>query len=130
MDRVPTAKRSTQPSSTSSTAKVTITDVGITRNFHSCPKASGIYFMYCRGRETTLSLISWCFQGLGTLFVCDLILHCTSISDKVILFLSDGRPTDNEVEILDTISEQNARIWNQVIIKTFGVGLTDGKNKN
>ena len=42
--------------------------------------------------------------------------------DKVILFLSDGRPTDVEAEILQTISEQNAKLGNQVVINTFGIG--------
>ena len=55
------------------------------------------------------------------------IMYCSYISDKLILFLSDGRPTDDEAEILNTISTENAKLGNQVVIHTFGVGLTDGK---
>ena len=44
------------------------------------------------------------------------------VADKVILFLSDGRPTDNEAEILNTISTKNAKLGNQVVIQTFGIG--------
>ena len=40
----------------------------------------------------------------------------------MILFLSDGRPTDNEAEILNTISAENAKLGNQVVIQTFGIG--------
>ena len=44
------------------------------------------------------------------------------VADKVILFLSDGRPTDNGAEILNTISTENAKLGNQVVIQTFGIG--------
>ena len=44
------------------------------------------------------------------------------ISDKVILFMSDGKPTDTEDEILNKISEQNAKLNNEVKIQTFGIG--------
>ena len=47
------------------------------------------------------------------------------MTDKVILFMSDGKPTDAEDEILNEISEQNAKLNNEVIIHTFGIGLTD-----
>ena len=53
------------------------------------------------------------------------------ISEKVILFVSDGRPTDRNTtaeskeEILRIISQQNALLRNEVIIQTFGIG--DGK---
>ena len=56
------------------------------------------------------------------------------ISEKVILFVSDGRPTDrntaeeNKEEILRVISQQNALLRNEVIIQTFGIG--DGKIDN
>ena len=50
------------------------------------------------------------------------------ILEEVILFVSDGRPTDrNTAEeskeaILRIISEQNALLGNEVIIHTFGIG--------
>ena len=53
-------------------------------------------------------------------------------SDKVILFVSDGEPTDRSTmeeskeEILRVISEQNALLNNDVTIQTFGIGK--GKN--
>ena len=49
-------------------------------------------------------------------------------SDKVILFVSDGRPTDRSTmekskeEILRVISQQNALLNNDVTIQTFGIG--------
>ena len=49
-------------------------------------------------------------------------------SDKVILFVSDGEPTDRSTmeeskeEILRVISEQNALLNNDVTIQTFGIG--------
>ena len=48
--------------------------------------------------------------------------------EKVILFVSDGRPTDRDTAdaskdaILRVISEENARLNNAVIIQTFGIG--------
>ena len=51
------------------------------------------------------------------------------VSDKVILFVSDGNPTDRdtaeetkEEKILRVISDQNALLNNTVTIHTFGVG--------
>ena len=49
-------------------------------------------------------------------------------SDKVILFVSDGNPTDEKDEILRVISEQNARLGNTVHIQTFGVGKGKGSS--
>ena len=51
----------------------------------------------------------------------------------MILFLSDGKPTDNpdpaeaETEILDVIREQNAKLGNEVIIQTFGIDISESK---
>ena len=52
----------------------------------------------------------------------------------MILFLSDGKPTDNpqnpaaaEMEILDVIREQNAKLGNEVIIQTFGIDISESK---
>ena len=39
--------------------------------------------------------------------------------------MSDGKPTDSEDEILNMISQKNAKLKNEVIIHTFGIGLTD-----
>lgn len=40
----------------------------------------------------------------------------------MILFVSDGSPTDDKEVILRLISEQNARLRNTVHIQTFGIG--------
>ena len=40
--------------------------------------------------------------------------------------MSNGEPTDNEDDILNMISRQNAKLKNEVIIHTFGIGLTAG----
>ena len=50
----------------------------------------------------------------------------------MILFVSDGKPTDRDTaegsqeEILRVISEENAKLSNDVTIQTFGVG--EGKD--
>ena len=51
----------------------------------------------------------------------------------MILFLSDGKPTDREdrvdaqEEILRVISEENAKLNNSVIIQTYGKGQNEGR---
>ena len=63
-------------------------------------------------------------------------IHLSIISDKVILFVSDGKPTDRETaeestkEILRVISEQNALLNNSVTIQTFGVGKGEKVNSD
>ena len=53
--------------------------------------------------------------------------------DKVILFLSDGKPTDRgnlveaEEEIVRTIKGENAQLNNSVIIKMYGIGQNEGE---
>ena len=60
-------------------------------------------------------------------------MFISSNADKIILFLSDGRPTEKdeglgaEVEILRVISEENAKLNNSVIILTYGVGQNEGE---
>jgi hypothetical protein len=45
------------------------------------------------------------------------------ISDQVILFLTDGRPTDgSEQIIIDKIKEKNAEMGNRIVLLTFGLG--------
>ena len=43
---------------------------------------------------------------------------------SVILFISNGQPTieDYKDDFLDVISEENAKLNNQVVIHTFGIG--------
>ena len=60
-----------------------------------------------------------------------LTFFCTA---KVILFVSDGLPSDeipgvqrNE-EILRVISEENAKLNNLVIIHTYGIGHNGGEH--
>jgi uncharacterized protein YegL len=43
-------------------------------------------------------------------------------SDKVILFLTDGNPTDDQEEILLLIRRENAKYGNKVVIHTYGLG--------
>ena len=64
------------------------------------------------------------------------MLHSSVLSaDKVILFLSDGQPTDRgnlteaEEEILRVISEENVKLNNSVIIQTYGIGQNEGGYK-
>ena len=40
---------------------------------------------------------------------------------KVIIFLTDGRPNDNEKTILQTIKTKNAQLNNEVVIMTYGM---------
>ena len=40
---------------------------------------------------------------------------------KVIIFLTDGRPNDNEKTILQTIKTKNAELNNEVVIMTYGM---------
>ena len=47
-------------------------------------------------------------------------------ADKLILFVSDGRPTDSKDEILRVISNENAKLNNSVIIQTYGIGQNRG----
>ncbi|ELU16026.1 hypothetical protein CAPTEDRAFT_193019 [Capitella teleta] len=41
--------------------------------------------------------------------------------DKVILFLTDGLPTDGEENILNGIADRNAKLKNSVVILTYGL---------
>ena len=69
------------------------------------------------------------FSALNSLFDIANVTSCYTLyhlSDKVILFVSDGSPTDEKEEILRVISEQNARLGNYVHIQTFGIG--EGKD--
>ena len=50
---------------------------------------------------------------------------CYVTPDKVILFMSDGKPTDygdKGKEIISTIRERNADVNDTVIILTYGIG--------
>ena len=40
---------------------------------------------------------------------------------KVIIFLTDGRPNDNEKTILQTIKAKNEELNNEVVIMTYGM---------
>ena len=40
----------------------------------------------------------------------------------MILFVSDGDPSDSGDDILSVISEENFKLDNSVIIQTFGIG--------
>ena len=66
----------------------------------------------------------------------NIVFHVFVISsDKVILFLSDGQPTDRgalseaEEEILRVLSEENVKLNNSVIIQTYGIGRDKGEYK-
>ena len=40
---------------------------------------------------------------------------------KVIIFLTDGRPNDNEKTILQTTKTKNAGLYNELVIMTYGM---------
>ena len=40
---------------------------------------------------------------------------------KVIIFLTDGKPTDEPTEIMQTIQTENAELNNKVVIMTYGM---------
>ena len=40
---------------------------------------------------------------------------------KVIIFLTDGKPTDEPTEIMQTIQTENAELDNKVVIMTYGM---------
>jgi len=42
--------------------------------------------------------------------------------EKLILFLTDGAPTDPKATIMQTLREENAKLRNKVTIFTFGFG--------
>ena len=65
--------------------------------------------------------------SLSIIFALMYDLKINFFLDKVILFVSDGRPTDSEDDIHRVISQQNAKLKNEVIIQTFGVGVPEGK---
>ncbi len=48
------------------------------------------------------------------------IIHL--FSEKVILFLTDGQPTDSEDTIAAALRKGNEALNNQVILLTFGLG--------
>ena len=56
----------------------------------------------------------------------------TLFADKLILFMSDGKPTDGanrmeaQDEILRVIREENAKLNNSVVIQTYGIGQNEG----
>ena len=44
------------------------------------------------------------------------------ITEKVILFLTDGKPTDTEAQIMSSLYTNNAKLNNEVVLLTFGLG--------
>ena len=46
------------------------------------------------------------------------------VAEKVVLFLTDGRPNDARDSILQTLREENKKLNNQVIIFTFALGTS------
>ncbi|XP_078487608.1 VWFA and cache domain-containing protein 1-like [Ciona intestinalis] len=49
----------------------------------------------------------------------------STVSDRVILFMSDGVPTDEPTTILSTQIRENERLNNSVVILTYGLGSAD-----
>ena len=45
--------------------------------------------------------------------------------EQIILFVSDGDPSDNHTQILQTIVDENRKLSNKVVIHTFGFGITN-----
>lgn len=52
------------------------------------------------------------------------ILDCNfyAAKDRVLIFLSDGVPTDDESSILSILKERNAKLNHTVIVMTYGLG--------
>ncbi len=46
-------------------------------------------------------------------------------AEKVILFLTDGEPTDPEGTVMETLRQGNHQLDNQVILFTFGLGQSE-----
>jgi hypothetical protein len=82
-------------------------------DFFTDSNAAGGYL-----RASILNFLSLFF--ISTKFVFK--SHTGHISDKVILFLTDGKPSDRASDIHDTISLNNAKFRNKVVIMTFGLG--------
>ncbi len=47
------------------------------------------------------------------------------IAEKVILFLTDGVPSDSTTTIMNTLSIKNALMNNTVIMMTYGLGSSE-----
>ena len=45
-----------------------------------------------------------------------------TVTDKVILMVTDGPPVENATEIYSTIRTENAQLNNSVVIFTYGIG--------
>ena len=48
--------------------------------------------------------------------------------EQIILFVSDGSPSDDHNQILQTIRDENKKLSNKVVIHTFGFGITKLKD--
>ncbi|KAI0214694.1 hypothetical protein LSAT2_000185 [Lamellibrachia satsuma] len=48
--------------------------------------------------------------------------HGRPRQNKLILFLTDGEPTDNEETIMQTLRDEKAKLGNKVVMFTFGFG--------
>ena len=51
-----------------------------------------------------------------------LLYEVNFVVEKLILFLTDGEPTDNKDAIMKTLRDENAKLGNKVIMFTFGFG--------
>ncbi|ELU01004.1 hypothetical protein CAPTEDRAFT_222126 [Capitella teleta] len=60
--------------------------------------------------------------GIALSLAFDFFMDDDSSTDKVILFLTDGKPSDPENSILNAISAKNSLIGNKVVILTYGLG--------
>ena len=49
---------------------------------------------------------------------------------RVILFLTDGAPSDGKTAIFQTIRDRNLELNNSVVILTFGLGGVDQETKS
>lgn len=42
--------------------------------------------------------------------------------EKLIMFLTDGKPSDTDTSIMQTLREENAKLGNKVMMFTYGFG--------
>ena len=74
-----------------------------------------IFFLFIGGTDYSKAFIKAFDLFNGTSVISG------SCRKKVIIFLTDGRPNDDEKTILQTIKTKNAELNNEVVIMTYGM---------
>ena len=76
---------------------------------------TNFFFMFIGGTDYSKAFIKAFDLFKGTFGLSD------SFRKKVIIFLLDGRPNDNEKTILQTTKTKNAELNNELVIMTYGM---------